>query len=67
MTYKTPAKFSLALPALLLALGLACAGCSDSKADPKAEAPPPANVEREENTGIVATAQSEAICSGQRD
>ncbi len=59
MTYKTPAKFSLALPALLLALGLACTGCSDSKADPRAEAPPPANVEREENTGIVATAHPE--------
>jgi cobalt-zinc-cadmium efflux system membrane fusion protein len=57
MTYKTPAKFSLALPALLL--GLACAGCSDSKADPKAEAPPAANVEREENTGIVATTHPE--------
>jgi cobalt-zinc-cadmium efflux system membrane fusion protein len=55
MKYKTRMNFSLLLPAMFLLLGLVCGGCRDSKADPKAEAPPPANVEREENVGVVAT------------
>lgn len=40
---------------LALSLLLACssAGCGDSKGDPKAEAPPPAQVEQEQNVSIV--------------
>ncbi|HET6843916.1 MAG TPA: efflux RND transporter periplasmic adaptor subunit [Candidatus Angelobacter sp.] len=55
MTYKKLTRLSFALIALLMFLGLACGGCRDSKADPRAEAPPPANVEKEENTGVVST------------
>ena len=39
--------------ALILAAGLLLAGCGDSKGDPKAEAPPAAKVEREEDVNIV--------------
>src|SRR5215469_9978320 len=36
------------------ALGLFLAGCNGNQADPKAEAPPPAQVEREDNSsGLV--------------
>jgi cobalt-zinc-cadmium efflux system membrane fusion protein len=37
----------------LLVLGLSLAGCDTEKADAKAEAPPPAQVERESNSGLV--------------
>ena len=39
--------------ALVLALGWYLAGCGESKGDPKAEAPPAANVEREEDVNVV--------------
>ena len=38
---------------LLLAVGLFITGCGQSKGDPKAEAPPPVNVEHEEDVSIV--------------
>lgn len=38
---------------LLFALGLLIVGCGPSKGDPKAEAPPPANVEHEEDVSLV--------------
>jgi len=34
-------------------LGAVGAGCGDSKCDPKAEAPPPAKVEREQDTSVI--------------
>src|ERR1700682_6184932 len=39
--------------ALSLALGLFLSGCGEGKGDPKAEAPPAAKVEREEDVNIV--------------
>jgi cobalt-zinc-cadmium efflux system membrane fusion protein len=36
----------------LIGLGLLVAGCGDSKGDPKAEAPPPAKVEHEQNNNV---------------
>jgi cobalt-zinc-cadmium efflux system membrane fusion protein len=41
------------IPFLALGLGLALVGCAESKANPQAEAPPPAQVEREEASGTV--------------
>jgi cobalt-zinc-cadmium efflux system membrane fusion protein len=38
---------------LTLALGLIFAGCGESKGDPKAEAPPPAKVEKEGDANLV--------------
>jgi cobalt-zinc-cadmium efflux system membrane fusion protein len=44
----------LALLTLAPVLGLFLAGCNENKADPKAEAPPPAQVEREDSSaGVV--------------
>jgi len=40
------------LPALLFAGSLWLAGCGDSKGDPKAEAPPPAKVESEQDLSV---------------
>jgi len=37
---------------LLLGLGLLLGGCGDSKGDPKAEAPPPAKVEHEQDANV---------------
>jgi cobalt-zinc-cadmium efflux system membrane fusion protein len=37
----------------LLALAFSLAGCSSNNADAKTEAPPPAKVEREDNSGVV--------------
>jgi cobalt-zinc-cadmium efflux system membrane fusion protein len=39
-----------AVPALA---ALVCAGCGSTKSDPQAEAPPPAQVEREQDGGVV--------------
>jgi cobalt-zinc-cadmium efflux system membrane fusion protein len=39
--------------ALFLALGLFLSGCGEGKGDPKAEAPPTAKVEREEDVNVV--------------
>src|SRR6202171_4696493 len=39
--------------ALSLALGLFLSGCGEGKGDPKAEAPPAAKVEREEDANVV--------------
>ncbi len=39
--------------ALFLAFGLFLAGCGEGKGDPKAEAPPPAKVEHEEDVNVV--------------
>jgi membrane fusion protein, heavy metal efflux system len=39
--------------ALLLGLGLVLGGCGQGKSDPRAEAPPPANVEHEQDLNIV--------------
>src|SRR5712664_997466 len=39
--------------ALVLALGWFLAGCSEGKGDPRAEAPPPAKVEHEEDVNVV--------------
>jgi cobalt-zinc-cadmium efflux system membrane fusion protein len=41
------------LSIFLLVLAFSLAGCSSNNADPKAEAPPPAKVEREDNSGMV--------------
>ena len=38
---------------LLVALGLLLSGCGDSKGDPKAEAPPPAKVEQEQDSNVI--------------
>ena len=38
--------------AVFISLGLLLAGCGDSKGDPKAEAPPPAKVEREQDANV---------------
>src|SRR5260370_35769235 len=38
--------------ALLFVLGLFLAGCGQSKGDPKAEAPPPAKVESEQDLNV---------------
>ena len=46
-------KLILLLFVFVMALGLCMAGCESGKADAKAEAPPPAQVERESNTGLV--------------
>jgi membrane fusion protein, heavy metal efflux system len=43
----------LALAALSFALGLFPTGCNEGKADPKAEAPPAAEVEREQDPSVV--------------
>jgi len=43
----------LATTALLFGLGVFVAGCGDSKGDPKAEAPPAAKVEHEEDLNVV--------------
>jgi len=43
----------LGLAVFPLALGVCLAGCGDSKGDPKAEAPPPVKVEREEDANAV--------------
>ena len=40
------------LTALLFALGQFLAGCGESKGDPKAEAPPPAKVEKEQDANV---------------
>jgi len=37
---------------LFLALGFLLVGCGEGKADPKAEAPPPATVEREQDASV---------------
>jgi len=37
---------------LLVSIGLLFAGCGDSKGDPKAEAPPPAKVEHEQDANV---------------
>lgn len=42
----------IALPALFFASSLGLAGCRDSKGDPKAEAPPPVKVEREQDLNV---------------
>ena len=39
--------------ALVFALGFICSGCGDGKDDPKAEAPPAAKVEHEEDVNVV--------------
>jgi len=39
--------------ALVFALGFICSGCGDGKGDPKAEAPPAAKVEHEEDVNVV--------------
>jgi len=44
---------ALSKMALLSALALLLAGCGGSKADPKAEAPPPATVEHEQDANLV--------------
>jgi membrane fusion protein, heavy metal efflux system len=46
---------------IILFFGLAgfFAGCGDSKGDPKAEAPPPARVEREGDAGLIEVAHPE--------
>ncbi|HXN23021.1 MAG TPA: efflux RND transporter periplasmic adaptor subunit [Candidatus Dormibacteraeota bacterium] len=44
---------SLILAALALALGLFLAGCGEGKTDPKAEAAPPARVEREQDSDVI--------------
>jgi cobalt-zinc-cadmium efflux system membrane fusion protein len=41
------------IPLVVLGCGWALAGCSDSKANPQAEAPPPVQVEHEEASGTV--------------
>ena len=38
---------------VFICLGAALAGCGDSKGDPKAEAPPPAKVEHEQDVNVV--------------
>jgi membrane fusion protein, heavy metal efflux system len=43
----------LTLYTLACALGLSLAGCNEGRANPRAEAPPPAQVEREDNSGMV--------------
>jgi membrane fusion protein, heavy metal efflux system len=42
-----------ATTALFFTLGVCVAGCGESKGDPKAEAPPPAKVEHEEDVNVV--------------
>jgi cobalt-zinc-cadmium efflux system membrane fusion protein len=44
---------------LLFVAGLFLAGCSQSKGDPKAEAPPPAKVEREGDANLIQVAHPE--------
>jgi cobalt-zinc-cadmium efflux system membrane fusion protein len=39
--------------ALVFALGFICSGCGDGKGDPKAEAPPAAKVEHQEDVNVV--------------
>jgi cobalt-zinc-cadmium efflux system membrane fusion protein len=39
--------------ALVFALGFFCSGCGDGKGDPKAEAPPAAKVEHQEDVNVV--------------
>ena len=46
-------RVSLRVMTLSLVLGLLSAGCGDSKSDPKAEAPPSAKVEHENDASIV--------------
>src|ERR1700730_38557 len=50
---KTKLACAIAVATLCLPLGLLLLGCNEGKADPKAEAPPPATVEREANLNIV--------------
>src|SRR5215467_4993109 len=38
---------------VFICLSAALAGCGDSKGDPKAEAPPPAKVEREQDVNVI--------------
>ena len=38
---------------IFICLGAAIAGCGDSKGDPKAEAPPPAKVEHEQDVNVI--------------
>lgn len=38
---------------IFICLGAAVAGCGDSKGDPKAEAPPPAKVEHEQDVNVI--------------
>src|SRR6266853_175616 len=40
-------------PALFLVLGVLLGGCGATKGDPKAEAPPPAQVEREQDVNVI--------------
>ncbi len=40
-------------PALFLVLGVLLGGCGATKGDPKAEAPPPAQVEREQDANVI--------------
>lgn len=46
-------RMGLETMALCCSFGLFLAGCGESKGDPKAEAPPAANVEFVQNTGVV--------------
>lgn len=46
-------KFLLSLGPSLLASCVALSGCGDSKGDPKAEAPPPAQVEHEQDVNVI--------------
>jgi cobalt-zinc-cadmium efflux system membrane fusion protein len=46
-------RVGFATTALCLALGLVLAGCGEGKGDPKAEAPPPAKVENEQDVNVV--------------
>src|SRR6266852_4042283 len=46
-------RLSLRRAALLFTFGLSVAGCGQSKGDPKAEAPPSAKVEHEEDVNVV--------------
>ena len=49
---KSP-KFEVFAISLFLALGLFLGGCSDTKADPKAEAPAPVEVEKEQDFAVI--------------
>src|SRR5579863_2624657 len=44
--------YSIATLALVAGLGLLASSCSRGKADPRSEAPPPAQVEHEQNAGL---------------
>jgi cobalt-zinc-cadmium efflux system membrane fusion protein len=42
-----------AVTTLFIALGLFLTGCGESKSDPKAEAPPPTTVEKEQDFTVI--------------